>query len=147
MKKLLLSGTLLVCLSIASIAVRVSSAPKQPSPKASVTEAKFQAHSRAIHQARARAMNSPHTKWIAKSLMEMQTIKVGMTRAQLLKVFTTEGGVSSRQWRRYVYRECPYIKVDVQFRPVGKSNYPHAQSRNDVITKISQPFLEWSHSN
>jgi hypothetical protein len=92
-----------------------------------------------------RAANSQQTKWIAKSLMEIQSVKVGMTRAQLTKVFTTEGGVSSRTWRRYVYRECPFIKVDVEFKPVGTSKkYPHAQSRNDVITKISKPFLEQS---
>jgi hypothetical protein len=44
------------------------------------------------------------TKKIEKAIHESQKIKVGMTRADLLKVFTTEGGISSRKWRRYVYR-------------------------------------------
>jgi len=35
------------------------------------------------------------TEWVANSLREMETIKVGMTRADLLKVFTTEGGLST----------------------------------------------------
>lgn len=104
--------------------------------------------SSSVVDARSSAANSQHTKWIDKSLREMQTVKVGMTRAQLAKVFTTEGGLSTRTRRLYVYRECPYIKVAVEFRPVGTSKkYPHAESRNDVITKISQPFIEWSIMN
>lgn len=43
----------------------------------------------------------------------MQTFKPGMTRADLLKVFMEEGGISKRTWRRYVYRRYGYIKVDV----------------------------------
>ncbi|PQV65361.1 hypothetical protein B1R32_101101 [Abditibacterium utsteinense] len=86
---------------------------------------------------RSNAANFQQTEWIVKSLQEMETIKVGMNRAQLAKVFTTEGGLSTRTWRRYVYRECPYIKVNVEFKPDSKG-------RSDVITKIPQPFLEWS---
>jgi hypothetical protein len=38
-----------------------------------------------------------------------------MTRSDLLKVFATEGGLSWSTQRTYVYRQCPYIKVDVKF--------------------------------
>lgn len=88
--------------------------------------------------------HSANTKWIEKSLKQMEKIKVGMTRQQLLTVFTTEGGLSTRRWHRYVYRDCPYIKVDVDFSAYGdpKSNaFP--ENPKDVITKISHPFLEW----
>jgi hypothetical protein len=84
-----------------------------------------------------------HTEWIVKSLKEIETVKVGMTRGDLLKVFTEEGGISTRRWRRYVYHECPYIKVDVEFEPVGETETP-SQSPRDKIIKISKPFLEWS---
>lgn len=115
----------------------VASTPKSSATETKTARSEFRAHSK--------APDSQQIEWVAKSLREMQTIKVGMTRAQLTKVFTTEGGLSTREWRRYVYRECRYIKVDVKFKPVGTSKkYPHAESRNDVITKISQPFLEWS---
>ena len=90
-----------------------------------------------------------HTEWIAKSLREMEKIRVGMTRADLLKVFTIEGGLSTGLNRRYVYRECPYIKVDVEFEPVGRPARD-AQGRvtlieadGDVIKEISKPYLEW----
>jgi hypothetical protein len=85
-----------------------------------------------------------HTEWIAKSLKEIESVKVGMTRVDLLKVFKEEGGISTRTWRRYAYRDCPYIKVDVEFEPVGELENKVNQSQKDKIIKISKPFLEWS---
>ena len=89
------------------------------------------------------------TKWIIDSLKEMQKIKVGMTRADLLKVFTTEGGLSTGLNRTFVYRQCPYIKVDVEFKPVGrpardaKGRVTLSEADADVIEKISKPYLDW----
>jgi hypothetical protein len=85
-----------------------------------------------------------HTEWIAKSLKEIESVKVGMTRVDLLRVFKEEGGISTKTWRRYVYRDCPYIKVDVEFEPVGDPENKVSQSPRDKIIKISRPFLEWS---
>jgi hypothetical protein len=85
-----------------------------------------------------------HTEWIAKSLKEIESVKVGMTRVDLLRVFREEGGISTRTWRRYAYRDCPYIKVDVEFEPVGEPENKVSQSPEDKIIKISKPFLEWS---
>jgi hypothetical protein len=89
------------------------------------------------------AYDSEAVRWIAASLTDMQGIKVGMTRAEMLKVFMEEGGISNRHWRRYVYRKCGYIKVDVEFAPANNPDNPD-ESPEDRITKISQPFLEWS---
>jgi hypothetical protein len=83
-----------------------------------------------------------HTDWIAKSLKEIETIKVGMTRADLLRVFEEEGGISSRTSQRYGYRNCPYVKVDVVFEPVDKPNDSLSPNTEDKIIKISKPFLE-----
>jgi|SRR5215216_3367036 len=85
-----------------------------------------------------------HTEWIARSLKEIESVKVGMTRVDLLRVFKEEGGISTRTWRRYVYRDCSYIKVDVEFEPVGEPENKVSQSPRDKIIKISKPFLEWS---
>jgi hypothetical protein len=84
-----------------------------------------------------------HSEWIAQSLREMETIKVGMTRADLLRVFREEGGLSTRTQRQYVYRECLYIKVAVEFEPVDTTQvFP--ENGKDKIVKISRPFIEWS---
>jgi len=87
---------------------------------------------------------SEHTKWLAQSLREIQTIKPGMSRGDLLKVFQEEGGLSNRTTQRYAYRDCPYIKVDVRFEAVGVSEDKLVKSPKDKITNVSAPFLEWS---
>lgn len=81
--------------------------------------------------------------WVARSLLEMQTIKQGSTREELLRVFVEEGGLSNRHERRYAYRDCPYIKVDVKFNAADKIK----ESPKDEITQISAPFLEWKISD
>jgi hypothetical protein len=91
-----------------------------------------------------KAGTDEHTEWIEKSLKEIETVKVGMTRADLLRVFKEEGGISTRTWRRYVYRDCPYIKVDVEFEPAGALDNKVSEGPSDKISKISKPFLEWS---
>jgi len=105
---------------------------------------------RLIHPAQTSPISQRRTEWIAASLREIEQIKVGMTRADLLKVFTTEGGLSTGLQRKFVYRDCPYIKVDVEFEPVGRpardrnGRVTLEEDRRDIITKISQPYLEWS---
>ena len=84
-----------------------------------------------------------HQQWLTTAMKEMQTVRPGMTRADLLKVFRGEGGLSTRRSRRYVYHGSPYIKVNVDFDPVGNADGLSEQP-DDKIVKISQPYLEWS---
>jgi len=81
-----------------------------------------------------------HTAWIASVLRAVQTIKAGMTRADLMKVFTVEGGLSMPSQRTYVYKLCPYIKIDVKFA-VSSRNEEHS---TDKILEMSRPYLDWS---
>jgi hypothetical protein len=91
------------------------------------------------------SLASDHCKWVSQSFREIQTIKPGMTREDLLKMFQEEGGISNRTQRRYVYRGCPFIKVDVRFKSVGTPADKLTESPKDRILKLSKPFLEWSH--
>jgi hypothetical protein len=84
------------------------------------------------------------TKQISAVLTECQKIKPGMTRAELLKVFTTQGGLSTPKHRTFVYRGCPYIKVDVDFTLSELKQYELEERPADTINKISKPYLEWS---
>ena len=103
-----------------------------------------------VPPARSSQKSQEQTRWIADSLKEMQKIKAGMTRADLLKVFTTEGGLSTGLNRTYVYRGCPYIKVDVEFEPVrrpardAEGRVTLIEATDDVIKRMSKPYLEWS---
>jgi hypothetical protein len=80
------------------------------------------------------------TQQISDILKECESIKPGMTRADLLKVFTTEGGLSTQTWRTFVHIRCPYIKVDVEFVP----NESKQERPSDTVTKISKSYLGWN---
>jgi hypothetical protein len=67
-----------------------------------------------------------------------------MQRKDLSKVFTTEGGRSSRFERTYVSIDCPYIKVDVQFKQADRDSDALAEVPEDVIESISRPYLQWT---
>jgi hypothetical protein len=82
-----------------------------------------------------------HVQWVENALKDMQTIKVGMTRKDLLTVFTTEGGISSPRSRQYVYKKCPYFKVQVEFE-LSQPGDRLTESPDDRIIKISKPYLE-----
>jgi hypothetical protein len=84
------------------------------------------------------------TKQISEILTECQTIKPGMTRAELLNVFTIEGGLSTATHRTFVYHGCRYIKVDVEFTLSAPTQNILEERPTDTISKISKPYLEWS---
>jgi hypothetical protein len=88
-----------------------------------------------------------HVAWVAKVMDKMETIKIGDTRAQLLRVFTTEGGLSTALQHTYVSQDCPLFKIDVKFRAVGRPELDSdgreslVESNDDVITTLSRPYL------
>jgi hypothetical protein len=84
------------------------------------------------------------TKWVAKVLRQIAKIEPGMKRRDPLKVFNTEGGLSTRFQRTYVYSECPYIKVNVRFKAADNEGNAMEEEPDDIIESISQPYLAWS---
>lgn len=73
----------------------------------------------------------------------IQSIKVGTTRATLLKLFEAEGGLFSSTGGRYLYRGCPYIRLDIQFQYEKDKDGRPILGLNDKITKVSKPYLEF----
>jgi hypothetical protein len=45
--------------------------------------------------------------------------------------------------RTYVLQGCPYIKVQVEFMPIGNDPDGLSENPNDTILKISKPYLEY----
>lgn len=90
-----------------------------------------------------------HIAWVGEVLDRMDTIKPGMTRERLLTVFTTEGGLSTRDQQTYVSSDCPFFKVNVTFRPFNPT-YDHEgrldlfKDGRDTILTISQPYVAYS---
>lgn len=101
----------------------------------------------AIEMRSAPRFSTDLTTTVTRILTQIQTIKPGMTRADLLKVFTTEGGMFYRLHRTYVHKDCPLIKVDVDFKPAGPESDMAREAPSDVITKISKPYLDWMISD
>jgi len=91
-----------------------------------------------------------HVAWVAESLKHMLTITPGMSRDQLLRVFSTEGGISTALQRTFVSRDCPFFKVDVTFYRATGSNTNANRDEvlreldNDTIASVSRPYLQFS---
>src|SRR6266550_4110630 len=81
------------------------------------------------------------TKQISDVLTECKKITAGTTRTELLKVFTTEGGLSTATHRTFVHRRCPYIKVDVDFTLSDAKQSAVDERPTDTVSKISKPYL------
>ena len=90
------------------------------------------------------ALTEERTKWIGKALRQISKIQPGMRRKDLLEIFTTEGGLSTRTQRTYVYAGCRYIKVNVGFKLVSSQSGSLDEDPDDVIESISQPYLGWT---
>ena len=78
-------------------------------------------------------------------------IRPGMTRAELLTICRTEGGISWPMHGHFIYRRfqppnyCKhwrFIKVDVDFEAVEPKS-DHAERPTDKIIKVSMPYLEF----
>jgi len=88
--------------------------------------------------------------WVARALEKMETIKPGMTRQDLLEVFSTEGGLSTGLRRTFVSQDCPYFKVVVEFKAVAQPDRGNAgfvtsvEDNRDIIVSVSKPFLQFS---
>jgi hypothetical protein len=91
-----------------------------------------------------------HKAWVTHALEQMETIKPGMTRQDLLKVFRTEGGLSTGLRRTFASRDCPYFKVVVEFKPVARPDRDNAgfvtsvEDSRDIIVKVSIPYLQFT---
>jgi hypothetical protein len=93
---------------------------------------------------------SDHVDWVAQVLKRIQTITVGMSRDDLMRVFTIEGGLSTGLQRTFVSQDCPYFKIDVTFRrastrgPGEHGQDGFAEFGNDIIESVSKPYLQFS---
>jgi hypothetical protein len=91
-----------------------------------------------------------HNAWVTNALEKIESIEPGMTRQDLLKVFKTEGGLSTGLRRTFVSRDCPYFKVVVEFKAatgpdrdnVGFLN--SVEDNRDIIVKVSKPYLQFA---
>jgi hypothetical protein len=84
---------------------------------------------------------SKHHAWLGERVKEAKSIKVGMTQADLLKVFSPDGGLQPIPPTRYRLRSCDLIRIDVSFdkKPLADREIPPERLK---ITKISELVLD-----
>jgi len=85
---------------------------------------------------------SRHQAWLHQRVKQAKTIKVGMTQADLLKVFSPAGGLQPIPATRYRLKSCSLIRVDVAFDKKGIVGGKRVSPDEIKITKISGLILD-----
>jgi hypothetical protein len=81
--------------------------------------------------------------WPLDRLTEVHSVRVGMSKSDLLQAFMPDGGLQRFVPGRYVLRSCDLIEVDVEFRfPEGRSLQNPPPDSELTISVISKPYLE-----
>ncbi|MFN2576973.1 MAG: hypothetical protein ABR607_04710 [Pyrinomonadaceae bacterium] len=83
-----------------------------------------------------------HQQWLAERYKEAISIKAGMSRADLLKLFDEDGGLQTIPAGRYVLKSSGLIQVEVKFDAEYGVDYKPMPDKDLKITNISRPYLE-----
>lgn len=93
-------------------------------------------------------LTNPHVKWLQERIQEARSVKVGMSYADLLKVYQMEGGAQflppdGGPPDRYVLKTCPFIQVRVEFKMPPNIEPKFVNDQDIKIAKISELILEY----
>ena len=99
-----------------------------------------------------------HEVWLTHLTEKMETIKPGMTRWDVLKIFRTDGGppigkdvgLPTLLRQTFVSQDSPYFKIDVEFKPFFRANGSLGllpADNQDVIVKVSKPYVQSTTTN
>jgi len=86
-----------------------------------------------------------HRQWLNEMYTEATSIKPGMSRADLLRVFEEDGGLQRIPATRFLLKRCRMIKVEVEFDTKYGRMYKEKSDEDLKITKVSQPYLAYPH--
>jgi hypothetical protein len=91
-----------------------------------------------------KATQQERVKWVSKCMTELQSVKPGMTRAEVEKKFKMDGGLQGYVTVRYIHPECSYFKIDVKF--LVKRNVEDqgrvVPTPKDKALSVSKPYIE-----
>ena len=91
--------------------------------------------------ARSTGKEQTHEEWLADRIKEAKSVTVGMSRADLLKVFDEEGGFQTIPAETYVLKSCLLIKVHVKFNPASPGSSQPVPDKDLKIKTVSEPYL------
>ena len=80
--------------------------------------------------------------WLEQRLREAESIRVGSSYADVVKVFRGDGGIATPTRRRFVLILCPFLKVDIEFedKPGVKARHPVPPTAR--VVSVSRPYFE-----
>lgn len=85
--------------------------------------------------------NQAHQQWLEERYKEAVSIKPGMSRADLMKLFDEDGGVQPIPAARYVLKNCHLIQIEVKFDTEYGVNHEPTPDANLKIVEVSRPYL------
>jgi hypothetical protein len=94
------------------------------------------------------AAEDDHRRWLAERYAEAVSVRPGMSRRDLRRLFRPDGGLQTIPSGRYVLKSCPLIKVEVKFAlPEGASPTDSRDENEGIdarleITEVSKLYLE-----
>ncbi len=80
--------------------------------------------------------------WLAARLKEAESIGVGSTFADVVKVFRGDGGLSALTKHRFVLILCPYVKVDMEFETAKGGKAKYRLPGEAKVVSVSKPYFE-----
>ena len=87
-------------------------------------------------------------RWLAERYAEAVSVRPGMSRRDLRRLFRPDGGLQTIPSSRYVLKSCALIKVEVKFalpEGAGRVDFRDENEAADAalkITEVSRPYLE-----
>ena len=74
-------------------------------------------------------------------LNTVSEIKLGDPRSKVELNFEEDGGMQFPPQTRYLWKDCKYVKIEVEFSRAGASDWLHFLP-TDKVVKVSKPYLE-----
>lgn len=78
---------------------------------------------------------------VQKALEDYGHLKPGMTRKEIEHRFVPDRGLQFPLSTRYLYVDCPYIKVEIKFKPSSPGSKWFAPG--DISTEISKLSIDY----
>ncbi len=79
---------------------------------------------------------------VQQALADYQRIKPGLKRREVERYFKLDGGLQFSDSGRYVFRNCDYIKLEVEFDP-APSGAGALSSPDDTVRRVSKLFIDY----
>jgi hypothetical protein len=79
---------------------------------------------------------------VQQALADSRSIAPGVTRKEVEKYFTNDGGMQFPPHTRYTYRQCNYIKLEVDFDPAPSPGKDFT-SPDDKVKNVSKLYIDY----